>query len=249
MPPLGAFLAAMATAFLMTSFILARQNERHPFGDSRFRAIWWWLGILILDVLVALIVVFAAFGHKKISGLTQTFPDLHGTPAAIRGAVVGVLAPLAVRSPVRTTSIRGRKEPIGFTYVYDLIRVPMEQRLDERITRLRRGDREKVMSALTSQGWDPPSLRGSIELHVDDLRLPAPEDRIRIRTSLKSAMTLPEEPKQMLALVKVMLAEHFTGLVDECKKRHPNDEDRQRGAEEAAKDAAEQEQEQEPKRI
>lgn len=218
-----AFATAAIAALLATSFFLGNKHGRHPLGDEKRKALWWWLGLIALDVLAAELIVTGAIG---LSG----GPD--DWSGALRGAAVGILGPLSLRSPVRETPIRGRPEPIGFTYVYDRARIWLDDGLDERITRLRRADRQALEQEVQQQGWSDVPLLGLVNKHLTDVKRlrGVPAEQERIRTGMHKAFTLPEGGR-LPALIKIVLDERFSGVIDDLKARAPSEDDERCGEE------------------
>lgn len=181
----------------------------------------WWFGLVLLDVFVAALLLTGAFTLLSLSALQNT-------PGLVRGAFLGLFGPLALRSPVRRASIGGRPEQVGITYVYDRVRIWLDRGLDERITRLRRADRNRLREEVQQHGWDAATLRARLDEHPDELKSAAPGDPERIRKAIRAAMTLPAKD-QMSALLKIALDERFTGVIDDLKTSQPTADDRRRG--------------------
>ena len=194
----GAFYVAAGLAAAVTSTAqLLADHGRLPYGNNSLRAIGWWLLILALDGLVAVgatrgIVPIADMGTVNASG-------------AARAVLVGVLAPLALRSPIRKASVAGSPEPVGVTYVYDVVRIRLEWALDERMTRLRRVDSKTAIKALADKGWTGRTLGPEIIRHVKSRRKMEPDSVSAIIQSVYSSQTLPTEPEQLEGLVSTCL--------------------------------------------
>jgi hypothetical protein len=147
--------------------------------------------------------------------------QLNGLGGIARAIAIGILGPLAIRSPIREVDIGGKPEKVGLTKVYDRIWIYCDRRLDGQITLLRRKDREAILKDVQHQGWDPQRLAQRIEEHVGELRsLAKPEQELIIEGTMK-ALSLPTDVKQLLALIKVMLDERLDSLVREVRKNRP----------------------------
>jgi hypothetical protein len=209
------YAAAVVAAAVVTIVLLAQRHGRGPFGE--WKACAWWSAICLVDGLVAALCLAGVFGVKAAA--------LHGTSGFARAVSIGLLGPLGLRSPVGKRRIRGRVESVGPTFIYDAARVPMEQALDERMTRLKRGDRNRWAKALADQGWDSNSFANRIAEHLEELDNREERDLERIREQLQSALTMPDEPRKMKALINVAMKEHFSFVLQDCSERPPTKED------------------------
>ena len=211
------YAVAALVAVAVSSALLWQRHRRGPFGERK--ATLWWAGVVALDAGVALLCFLGVFGLQGA--------DLEGTSGALRAAGIGALGPLGLRSPVGKRRIRGKSEAVGPTFVYDAVRVRMEQELEERMTRLRRRDRERRTAALEQQGWDASSFANRLDEHLTDLSDGTtwdPQDLQRLRTRCKATETVPFEDR-MKALLDIAIRERFTGLLEDCSERGPRKSD------------------------
>lgn len=208
----GQYVAAAAAAVAASCVLLWNRHRRTPFGEKR--AIAWWVAIAALDAFAAALCLAGIFGLK-----------VEGQSGVARAIVIGVLGPLALRSPVGTRRIRGRIEAVGPTLVYDLARKPMDQELDERMTRLKRKDVRKWRDALAATGWTSTIFASRLREHVADLPARDTRDVQRIEERIVAALTVPTEAGKMKALLNVALNEHFTGLLEMCAEEAPEAEE------------------------
>jgi hypothetical protein len=225
----AAYVAACIVAGLAASIYLHQKHGRHPMGDERGVAVRWWTSLVALDIGVAAGLLTGTFTVVSLE-------HLQGSAGVARGLAIGLFGPLALRSPVREVRIGGRSETVGITYLYDRARIFLERGLDERITRLRRADRKSVVEEIERTNWDSTSLRGRLDEHLDDRKTLHPADRERIERKIISAMTLPAD-QRLSGLVKVILDERFTGLLDDLKAAAPTAKDRRRGRDARKRDA------------
>ncbi|MGP0100353.1 MAG: hypothetical protein ACLPUT_01860 [Solirubrobacteraceae bacterium] len=227
----GVYALAAIPAAGISSFLLTREHRRHPFGDARQRALWWWCGLLFLDAAVAALLLTGAL---KLDPSTQ----LDGIKGPLRAFVLGVLGPLAFRSPIREKDIKHRTEGVGITYLYDLIRIAMDRRLEDRIIHLRRSDRERVYTHCQKLAWDSVSFRGRIEEHLDELRSRDKGEMEKLYASVRAAMTSDDETLRIRTLITISISEGFRALLADCQKQSPTTANRQRGEKAARADAA-----------
>jgi hypothetical protein len=203
--------AAAAAAGVTAHILLSQSHRRHPLWDKR--GVGWWVALVVLDMGVAVGLLLGVLGPVD---------NLDGAAGVARALAVGVVGPLGLRTPVRRTRIRGRSVVGGFTVIYDWMRIPMDQHLEERIIRLRREDRARVYDRMTAQGWTAPSFARRLEEHLGDLQHNRdPGDLSQITKSFVAALTVPTEPEQLLGLIKVAIEERFSGPIEDCSARPP----------------------------
>jgi hypothetical protein len=207
------YIAACLVAVLVTSILLGQKYGRHPFGDEKSKAVGWWAGVALLDAAVAALLTTGAFAVVSLE-------ELRHSAGFVRGALMGLFGPLAFRSPVRRVTIDGRPENVGATYIYDRVRIRLDRGLDERITRLRRADLNKLTDKVAELGWDDLALRGRLEEHIDALKNLRPGDRARLRQKISAVMTVPPGDR-MRGLLRIALDERFTGVIDDIKSTSP----------------------------
>lgn len=216
-----AFAIAVAVAVLFTSFQLWRSYQRLPFGDEKNKAVGWWLFVVTVDGVVAALAVAGAF---TVSGLDQG-----GLEGVARPVVVGLLAPLALRSPVWRAQIKGQVRDVGLTYVYDVVRIGGLQALDDRIANLRRTARKALVDQLLFCGWTPTAVRGRIERHLNDLPNWDPREVAEIRRRLRGLAALAEDRTRLDGLLALLQEKGLTGLIDGMAKDGPDQTDTDRG--------------------
>src|SRR6266540_634172 len=135
-------------AALIAWVTLSQRFYRQPFGDRG--AIWLWLLAVGLDVVVYLAVVG---GYAAVGGA----PRAH-TATFVGSILAGVTVPLALRSPIRSATVRGTPRSVGVTYVYDYLRAVVEDPLDGKLADLRRQEERQLAVQLAAQGWTAKGL-------------------------------------------------------------------------------------------
>ena len=211
-----AMFISIASAAIVTSILLWQDHKRSPFGDVHNKALLWWLAIVGLDSGCAFL---ALVGLVSLDSL-----DVSGGGDVARAALIGTLAPLALRSPVRNATIAGEEKPVGITYLYDLCRVQCNSELDERITRLRRSDVNVIVEALAGRNWTSRAIAVEIRNHVASRKTLGEADAQRVIAAVENALTLPGEGSRLEALVTVLVADRLTGLLDGIKSSIPPQE-------------------------
>lgn len=204
--------AALA-ACAVTTLQLRHDHRRWPLGDVKKKALLWWCAIVLVDMAVA---CFGAAGLVQFS--LGTLDSLGGV---VRMVAVGVLVPLGLRSPVRTAEIRSREEPVGVTYVYDLVRKRCEYALDERITRLRRHDTSEALASAQAAGWTANDLSTAIAKQVGSRQLLGDGGSDRIITAATAAMSLPTDSQRLESLIGIAETERLSSVLDELHAGPP----------------------------
>jgi cysteine sulfinate desulfinase/cysteine desulfurase-like protein len=151
--------------------------------------------------------------------------DTANAGGVIRAAIVGLLAPLALRSPIRSAQIGGTTQPVGVTYVYDSVRYYIDSALDERMTRLRRRDTSARVATLVGCGWTSELMIGDIYKHMANRRKLRPEYEVEVRQRIESSRTLPNEGDRLEGIVNVLMTNRFVGVLDDLCSRSPHDHD------------------------
>ena len=206
--------ALSAASGMVTSIELSYRNQRHPFGDRHFKAFLWWVVVVAVDAGVGVAVLFGVL-TVKLAG-QENFNTANGVWL---GIIVGVLAPLALRSPVKNSTISNKQTTVGITYIYDLIRLNALLALDERFVRLKRRDVTIRRERWQSRGVDVQQVVNEFQRHIDDhVRLPA-DRREDIRRRVRIILTVPDDEAQMNGLIKLMKSERFNSLIDEFDAR------------------------------
>lgn len=204
---------AATAAFLVSTVELAFRNQRHPFGDLRNKALWWWIVVAATDAAVAVLV---NLGFTGAAGLPKS--NAQGNPL-IAAVLVGVLGPLALRSPIRKKEVAGRETGVGITYVYDVIRLASLRALDERLVRLRRLDVDKRCATWTGAGILPEEVWVAIEAHVEEYQQLEPGAREEILSGVAVCQSFPTDAQQMESLIKLMRQNRLQSLIDEFSAR------------------------------
>lgn len=210
-----AYAAALAAAGVVTSAVLWYKHGRNPFGDHGV-ALRWWVAVVAIDGIVAGLLLTGSFTMASLG-------QLGGLSGFARALAIGILGPLAIRSPIREVNIGGKPEKVGLTKIYDRVWIFCDRRLDGQITLLRRKDRQVILEDVQRQGWAPPFLAQRIEEHVSELRSIAKPEEELIVGQVTKALTFPTDVKRLLALIKVMLDERLDSLVGEVRRNGPEE--------------------------
>lgn len=201
----GAFgvLAGAAAAALIAWVTLSQSFYRQPFGDRG--ALGLWLLAIGLDVGVYLAVVG---GYAALGGV----PRQHS--AAIAGSILaGISVPLALRSPIRTATIRGTTRSVGITYAYDYLRAVVEDPLDGKLAELRRVEERRLAERLQASGWTAAGLLAELEDHLDHLQRRSEAERATIlATATKAAQNL-ESPKDLRGIIVTVRKARCSGFL------------------------------------
>lgn len=208
------YIVAIAAAAAVTSIVLWYRHGRHPFGDSHNRALIWWLAIVILDSLIAVLLLTGSIA-------LASFDQLSNVGDIVRSVAIGILGPLGIRSPVREVSVGGKPEKVGITTVYDKVWIFCDRRLDEQLTLLRRSDREQILSDIRALGWTSTRLLNRLKEHVSELKSPSEVEKKAIVARAEQVLTLPTEDKKLRALIVVMTDERLNSLIRYCRERGP----------------------------
>jgi hypothetical protein len=177
----SAVVALGAASAAVTSVELSYRNQRHPFGDRHFKAFLWWIVVVAVDAGVGIAVFFGVL-TVKLAGQA----NFNAAKGIWLGIIIGVLGPLALRSPVKNSTISNKQTTVGITYVYDLIRLNALLALDERFVRLKRRDVTVRRERWQSCGIGVDEIVDEFQRHIDDYdRLPTERseqirERIRI---------------------------------------------------------------------
>lgn len=202
------YVIAFVTASIATSAELSFRNQRHPFRDKRSKAVCWWCVIAIIDGLVSLAVLAGLTASNVVSKVPS------GSPPFVLGIVVGILGPLALRSPVRKSEVKGQESPVGITYVYDIVRLYSIYALDERMTRLKRRDVSDMRRKWAALGVTAEIVAGEIQAHLKDHDQLADDVKVRVAGEVENALTIPEEDQRLDMLIKIVRKERFRSLID-----------------------------------
>jgi hypothetical protein len=136
-----------------------------------------------------------------------------GSPMVL-GGVVGLTGPLALRSPVRKSEVKGRESPMGITYLYDVARLYSLYALDERMTRLRRRDVSEMRQNWITLGWTSEVVAEEVSGHLQDYSRLDDALKSRITEEVGNALTLPQEDQRIDSLIKLLRRERFRSLID-----------------------------------
>lgn len=172
--------------------------------------------MVAIDVTIGIAILFGIVS-VKLAGSSEI--DL--AKGIWLGIILGILGPLALRSPVKKTQINNKEATVGITYVYDLARVNALYALDERFVRLKRRDVTLRRERWQSCGIDVDEIASEFNRHIDDHERMAEDRRAEIRASMENILTLPNEDLRMNGLIKLMRTARFTSLIDEFDSRVP----------------------------
>lgn len=196
-------------AALITLVELSYRHQRHPLGDRRSKALGWWLLLALTDASIALGITF---------GLTE-FDVVQLSPNASlpdwgKGLAIGIIGPLALRSPIRTKEIRSEDAPIGITYIYDIVRLYILFAVDERMVRLRRADVTNMRTRWMNEGLSPIEVADYLRRHIEEHPQLQQHSKEEANESVRQCLTLPAEEQQMDALIKLLRANRFSSVRD-----------------------------------
>lgn len=203
---------AGASAFIVTICELRFEHGAFPPRRSAWKAIGLWLTLGVVD---------AAVGVGVAAGLVAVEIDEAGATGAVRMLMVGVLAPLGLRSPIRKASVGGSTEGVGITYFYDVIRYRLDWALDERMTRVRRERTNDLLARLENRGWSPPAVASEIRSHLSERRKMSEEDDQTVREAVTASLTMPEVSERLRALVVAMTEARLHSLVEDLAGKSP----------------------------
>lgn len=212
-------LISLAIAVIVvTSIELAFRYQRLPLGDDRCKAIWWWITVAIMDMIVGFLVFYGFIAAGILQKYGLNINSNKNDPLAV-GAVIGLIGPLALRSQVATKKIAGKDSPVGITYVYDVVRINALYALDERMVRLKRRDVRERRYKWITLGLDAEIVAAEFLHHLDDHEHIS-EDRLEM---LKSHISLildvrDDESVRLDAIIKFLKKERFGALVDELDR-------------------------------
>jgi hypothetical protein len=205
--------AAGAVAAGVVSWLyLAQRFYRQPFWD--WGAVGLWLLLIALDI--ALLLLTAA-GYVAGRGTPS-----HNLGTVVGWIVAGVTIPLAVRSPVRETTLRGSTRPVGITYAYDWLRAVMEDPLDGRLAESRRSQEKQVARALSDRGWTAVGVLSELEDHLNHLQRRSPSERARVLASAKKAsqnLPAPDDLRGIIVAVETARCGSFVAGLDKGTPR------------------------------
>lgn len=207
-------LALIGSSTLVTCVELSYRNQRHPFGDKHFKAVLWWAATVVIDAAVGL-AVFVGVVTVKLTDQA----DIKAASGISLAVTIGVLGPLALRSPVKNSNISNKEAGVGITYVYDLVRLNALFALDERFVRLKRRDVMNRRERWQAQGINIEEILEELNRHIDDHTRMSADRREQIRENIRNVLTVPDEDVQMNGLIKLMKAERFNSLIDEFDER------------------------------
>lgn len=203
-----------ASTTMVTCVELSYRNQRHPFGDRRFKAALWWTVIVVIDTAAGLAILFGILTVKLVGQ-----PEINSAKGIWLGIILGILGPLALRSPVKKVQIKDKEATVGITYVYDLARVSALAALDERLIRLRRRDVTLRRERWKSNGIDVDEVIVEFGRHIDDHERMSEDRRTEIRSSLANILTVPDDDLRLNGLIKLMKTVRFNALIDEFDSR------------------------------
>jgi hypothetical protein len=203
--------AGALAAGIVSWVYLAQRFYRQPFGD------WGAVGLWVLLVLLDICVLFlAAGGYAVGKGLPS-----HDATSVAGWIVAGVGLPLTVRSPLRSTRLRGSERQVGVTYVYDWLRATLEDPLDARLADLRRIRERQLAQALAKQGWTAAGVLAELQEHLNYLQRRSLAERGRVMAAARAASkNLPPEEAVLGIVVAVEKARGGRFLAG-LKKRTP----------------------------
>jgi hypothetical protein len=138
-----------------------------------------------------------AGGYAKLGDV-----DLSQSGGVVAWLIAGAVVPLAIRSPVRTTNLRGRERQVGATFIYDWVRVRLEDPLDARMSEVERSDIRDRTDKIQARGWTFEQVRREFVDHLDHRKM-SQDDRLAIAGLVADTETL-QPPAHLRALVRVI---------------------------------------------
>jgi hypothetical protein len=214
------YVIACATAGVVSWIDLLTEHRRHPFGD--WRTIRWWFPIVVLDMSVAAALV--AGGHVRIDTSDAATTTVTGT-----WFLAGALGPLGLRRPIVRVPASwqrywGGKQRVGLTYVYDFVRIWLDQALDDAVGTLRRHDKKVIVSEVFANEWAPIDMACQVWDHVEELHTLETFDRQAIAVRLTAALdSPPSDEKAASAILAIIFEWRFRSLIDDMKKEPPDE--------------------------
>jgi len=205
---------ALIGCFVVTSIELLYRNQRHPFGDRMQKAAAWWFCVVALDCAVAGLMLIGLLSSGNLGVNTS-----HDKRGWLFAALIGVLGPLALRSPIRTSEFQGKDSGVGITFVYDRARLYALYALDERLVRLRRRDVTQMRIEWMRAGLTPSLVAHEIQTHVAEYDRMEDAARERIEAQSRTCLSIPDEDDQMEALIKLLRGERLRSLIDDFSQR------------------------------
>lgn len=210
----SSYITAFGSSAIVTSVELTLRTQRHPFNDRRSKAVGWWAAIVGIDTLIGFVILF---GLVKSSVIAPNLPD--GTSGWLSGIVIGVLGPLALRSPVRKSKFRDTEVAVGITYIYDAVRVFSLYALDERMVRLKRKDVSQIREFWKAARLNPFDLVEELRAHLGEHERMEDDTKQRIGNELTNLLTIPGEDQQFDMLIKLMRRERLKAMMDDFSAR------------------------------
>lgn len=201
-------LIAAASAAFVTCVELAYRQQRHPFGDRRHKALAWWAAVVTIDGIISVALLLGLVATDAVA-----MPDDKLNSLA-KAAVLGILGPLALRSPIRKTKIDGEDEQVGITYIYDKVRYQALYALDERLVRLRRVDVRSIRVRWIAAGVQPQTVADELLRHLEEYRHLPDDIRQQAADATTAALSFPTDEAQLEAIIKILRTYRFRSLID-----------------------------------
>lgn len=204
-------LAGAGAAFAIGWLSLSQRFFRQPFWD--IRALGLWLLVIALDVGAFFL---AAGGYVWGHGVPHT------QASTLIGTIfLGAAVPLALRSPIRESAVRGRTRQVGVTWVYDWLRALLEDPLDGRLAVLRRKEERTRAEELMNAGWTADGLIAVLKGHLDLLQRRTPAERRKVLLSAKQAAQNLSPPDDLRGVIVVITEARCTALFGGLKDETP----------------------------
>lgn len=199
---LGLLAGALAAA-VIAWISLSQRFYGQPFGD--WGAVGYWLLAIALDVAAYVVV---AGGYAAIGGTPK-----QDSATVVGSIIAGVTVPLAIRSPIRTATLRGVTRSVGVTYVYDYLRAVVEDPLDSKLADLRRGRNSRLAQKLAEQGWTDDGLLAELADHLNYRRRLSNAEREKILTKATKAAKNLESPDDIRGIVIIVQENRCGGFL------------------------------------
>ncbi|MFJ9780651.1 hypothetical protein ACIRSS_13775 [Amycolatopsis sp. NPDC101161] len=165
--------------------------------------------MVLVDYIAASLLML---GYAKVAAVDNVTKG--NVSEIVAGLAVGLLGPLALRSPVKRSEVKGKSVSVGFTYLYDVARLNAVFALDERMVRLRRQDLNVIRGRWMAAGLLPAGIAEEVVRHAKEMPSIDEADKKRIGKEVASVLTLPDEEEKFNMLITILRNERFRSIID-----------------------------------